>query len=199
MSTTTLQWLELNLGFAHGRCMISSVTACSGKQKEVDMCEASIWTFDHHAPEASAMIRFVSGASIAYAKPKRHQISKHMKASGLIPLAAAFLLPLKNQPLFRCLCRPEFSSNSLCHLYSVSLGSLPQPCDTKRPWNRSVLARQCGHTVCTEKSSQARRVIVRLAILWRRTGSISILGSCRSNRQIRAPIGELEGGTLYPV
>jgi len=32
---------------------------------------------------------------------------------------------------------------------SVSLGSLPQLCDIERPRNRSVLARQCGHTVCT--------------------------------------------------
>jgi len=90
--------------------MISSVTTCLGKLKEVEMREASTWTFDHHAPEASAMVRFASGASVTDAKSKRYQICKHMKASGLIPLAASFLLPLINCPtLYECFCRQEIS------------------------------------------------------------------------------------------
>jgi len=78
--------------------MISSVTTFLGKLKEVAMCEASTWTFDHHAPEASAMIRFASEASVADAKSKRYQICKHTKASGLIPLPLPSSYPLELAP-----------------------------------------------------------------------------------------------------
>lgn len=139
-----LQWLEIYLGFAHGRCVISSAVTCSGKLGEVDMCEASTQTFDHHAPEASGMIRFVPRASITDAKSRSHQICKHMKASGLIPLAATFLLPLKNQPLLlRCLYYREIRSKLPCSLYFVSLRSLPQLCDIERPWKQTL----AGQTV----------------------------------------------------